>query len=68
MGTIYTGTAHFVSLESARRYFKDYGYTYSDVVRKERAGEIHIGKPAVQPGEFLTVIDGGTRYAIGSVE
>jgi hypothetical protein len=35
----------------------------TEVERKLHDGEIHIGKPAVQAGQTLTIVD-GARYAI----
>jgi len=60
------GTSHFVSRGAAIRYYRDYGYddTAAAVDRKIREGEIHIGKPALKPGQRLTTVDGGKRYAI----
>jgi len=60
------GTSHFVSHAAAVRYYRDYeGADASRAVqRKLAAGEIHIGKPRLKPGERLHVIDSGTRYAI----
>lgn len=58
------GTSNFVSLSAATRYYRDYGYDASDVKRKIREGEIHIGKPSLKPGERLGLTDGGKRYTI----
>lgn len=58
------GTSHFVSLTKAARYYFAYGTTLEEVRRKVEAGEIHIGKPTLKPGETLQIIDNGTRYAI----
>lgn len=60
------GTAHFVSIRTANRYYADYGYSEADVLRKITDGEIHIGKPHLQPGQQLSVIDEGCRYAIAT--
>ena len=61
-----TGTSHFVSRDAAIRYYQPYEYpiTAEAVDDKLARGEIHIGKPDLKPGERLTLIDGGTRYAI----
>lgn len=58
------GTSHFVSMWHAGRYYAAYGWNMPDVEYKLAQGQIHIGKPALKPGEVLTVIDGGARYAI----
>lgn len=60
------GTSHFVSEESAIRYYTDYGYSdvREAVTQKLRDGEIHIGKPPLKENQKLRVIDDGTRYAI----
>jgi predicted membrane protein len=60
------GTSYFKDLYSAFRYYAPYGFDDIDVVRKISEGEIHIGKPSVEQGETLTLIDNGTRYAITS--
>ena len=67
------GTSYFVSRAMAVRYYKPYeGGNLADatraVDRKIAAGQIHIGKPELKPGETLSVIDDGTRYAITSPE
>lgn len=64
--TITVGTSHFTSFAAAVRYWHDYGCKIADVNRKISEGLIHIGKPALKAGDVLTVIDGGTRYAIMS--
>lgn len=61
----YIGTAYFVSLHAAYRYYRPYGTDKAAVDQKIAEGEIHIGKPPLQPGDVLTVIDEGTRYQIG---
>ncbi len=58
-----TGTSHFVSLQTAVRYYKDYGYGLNDVQQKVKDGEIHLGPPVVKDGQKLSIIDGG-RYAL----
>jgi hypothetical protein len=60
------GTSYFTSLSAAVRYYKAYGYDKSDVQRKIREGEIHIGKPKLKPGERLGTTDGGKRYTISN--
>ena len=58
------GTHHFVSKESAIRYYKAYYCDRETVVRKILDSEIVIGKPDLLHGESLITIDSGTRYAI----
>jgi hypothetical protein len=58
------GTSHFVSKQTAIRYYAYEGATAADIDRKLSEGLIHIGKPDLKPGQRLTVIDDGTRYAI----
>lgn len=61
-----TGTSHFVSKRHAIRYYQPYEYPIAAqaVEDKLARGEIQIGKPDLKPGQRLTIIDGGTRYAI----
>ena len=67
------GTANFVSFTKACDYFKGQGFEFDEMTpaeleREVRAkiedGEIAIGKPDLEPGERLLLIDDGTRYAI----
>ena len=64
------GTSHFVSVRAANLYYLNFGYDSGDVLRKIAEGEIHIGKPALKPGQRLEIIDSATgrrwdgRYAI----
>lgn len=60
------GTSHFVSKLKAIRYYRDYegDGAAAAVDRKLAAGEIHIGKPELKPGQKLNIIDNGTRYEI----
>lgn len=59
------GTAHFVSHEAAVSYYDAYEDDPARAVEtKLREGSIHIGKPELKPGQTLSVIDDGTRYAI----
>lgn len=62
------GTSYFVSRAAAVRYYRDYEGSDAPaaVARKLREGSIHIGKPALKPGERLWRIDGGLRYAISN--
>lgn len=62
------GTSHFVSMASAQRYYADYHLTAAAVARKIAEGEIHIGQPETKPGQTLSLIDNGTRYAIEETE
>jgi hypothetical protein len=65
-----TGTSHFVTFERACDYYRAYDPSLTPVelrqwVRgKVNAGEIHIGIPDLKPGERLSIIDDGCRYAI----
>ena len=60
------GTSYFVSISHAAMYYRDYEGRdgYRTAQRKLAAGEIHVGKPALQTGQRLLTIDSGTRYAI----
>jgi len=60
------GTSYFVSHAAAVRYYRAYEGAGAKraVERKLSEGSIHIGKPALKPGEVLSVIDNGTRYQI----
>jgi len=58
------GTSYFVSRAAAIAYYRDYGVTAANVDRKMLAGEIHTGEPPLEPGDTLTTIDDGRRYAI----
>lgn len=64
------GTSHFVSRLKAIRYYSDYEvfggvHNAANLVDcKIAEGDIHIGAPSLKPGQRLTVIDNGTRYAI----
>lgn len=62
------GTSHFVTFESACRYYAVYGYTIADVRQLVNTGEIHIGAPHIKPGERLVFVDNATRYAITTQE
>jgi hypothetical protein len=61
-----TGTCYFVTREAAIRYYQPYEYPIAAeaVADKLARGEIFIGKPDLKPGQRLTTIDGGARYAI----
>lgn len=64
------GTSYFVSVRAANLYYLNFGYDSIDVAKKIYAGEIHIGKPDIKPGQRLEIIDSATgrrwdgRYAI----
>lgn len=58
------GTAYFVSKSEAINYYKPYGYSSHSVERKLADGEIHTGKPPLQPGDKLSVIRDEGRYQI----
>jgi len=58
------GTPYFVSLDAAVRYYAEQRLDRAAVERKLATGEIHIGEPALAPGERLFRIDGGDRYAV----
>jgi hypothetical protein len=54
------GTSHFVTLAAAAQY---YG-SIEAARRKLAAGEIHIGRPEVKPGERLRLDQSEGRYFI----
>lgn len=59
------GTAHFVNIAAARRYYAQQGFTPADVSAKINAGEIHIGKPAIDPyKQALLIIKDEGRYSV----
>ena len=68
--TIY-GTPYFVNFTKACDYYRDQG---NDELTPNELGklvqekidddEIYLGKPDIQVGETLRLIDGGTRYAL----
>lgn len=64
------GTSYFVSHAAAVRYYRatEGKDAAGAVERKLAEGQIHLGKPDLKPGEVLTVIDNGTRYAIKEAE
>ena len=61
------GTSYFINLQAAYRYYAPYGDSHAAVDRKIVEGQIHIGRPAAKDGERLTLIDGGTRWAVVEV-
>jgi hypothetical protein len=58
------GTNYFPGLWAAHRYYATYGESRAAVAEKIAKGEIHIGKPALKPGQKLKLIDCGQRWAI----
>lgn len=60
------GTANFVSKATAIRYYQPYFFenTAVAVEQKIAEGEIFIGQPELRPGETLSIIDDGARYAV----
>ena len=56
-----TGTNHFTDRESARQYFRAYGFNAADVDRKIELKEIEIGQPDKKPGHTMG-IDSDGRY------
>lgn len=62
------GTSHFISRVAACQYYAAYEPNSEDTVaRKLEAGEIHIGKPDLKPGQRLSIIPGEGRYQIEDV-
>lgn len=60
------GTAYFLTMGSAARYYRPLDYSRSDVEQMVTDGTIHIGRPPLKPGEQLQTIDGGARWAVVS--
>lgn len=58
------GTSYFVSERDACRYYRPQGIPAVEVKRKIAEGLIHVGFPPYKAGDYITTIDGGTRYAI----
>lgn len=58
------GTSYFVSKQAALKYYAYERATMVDINRKIDEGLIHIGKPELKPGQILSIIDDGTRYAV----
>ena len=58
------GTLCFPSEAAAVRYYSKLGLTHADVLHKIGMRDITIGKPKLQPGDRLVLIDRRTRYAI----
>jgi hypothetical protein len=59
------GTAHFISLGAAIRYYRPYGFDKADVARKVAEGEIYIGKPETKPNEEIFTRDGRYHIQVG---
>jgi hypothetical protein len=66
------GTSYFVDRVKAVKYYRnqchDNRMALAVVANRLRAGDIHIGKPDIKPGQELIIIDDGTRYAIVEVD
>lgn len=66
-----TGTCYFPSYGAALRHYRPYdpGISMAElrqwIDEKLNAGEIHIGKPPLKPGERLTIED--NRYHVTEV-
>lgn len=65
------GTSYFVSFKHACRYYAEYEKlnwydpTLGKIVQnKINEGQIHIGMPPMKPGQLISRIDGGNRYAL----
>lgn len=59
------GTPYFVSEGAAYDYYYlSYGIGAYEVQQKLADGEIHLGQPPLQPGDTLTTVDHGRRFAI----
>ncbi len=51
------GTPNFPSVADAVDYYSQQGIELRDVRRKIRSGEIYIGKPKLEEGEELLVVE-----------
>ena len=51
------GTPNFPSFADAVDYYNSQGIELRDVRRKIRSGEIYIGKPKLEAGEELMVVE-----------
>lgn len=58
------GTSYFASRGDAESYYRRLGYGRADVKAKLDAGEIHVGRPPLKPGERAELIPGENRYSI----
>lgn len=65
------GTPYFVNFTKACDYYKGQGLDdvspalLESILREKIAeGDIFLGKPELEPGERLLLIDNGTRYGI----
>lgn len=64
MSVTQIGTSHFPTFNAACEYYRTYGESSRDVMRKAASGEIHIGPPELHNGDRLILIDNHLRYAI----
>ena len=60
------GTSNFSTEAAAVSYYSAYGYSRREVLAKIAAGEISIGKPAVKPGEAISLHPREGRYFVTS--
>lgn len=58
------GTSHFINLRAAERYYARQHESAARVATKIAEGEIHIGAPALKPGQRLSIIHGEGRYQV----
>ena len=58
------GTAHFVSVQAAQRYYSAMGYDRLTVNDKLVNGEIFAFPPAIPKGERLVLLNDGQRYGL----
>lgn len=59
------GTSYFISRAAAERYYASYEDNAARAVSRKLAnGEIHIGEPPLEPGQFASIIRGEGRYQI----
>lgn len=68
MRTTRIGTPYFESDVAAVRYYKDYGFSASEVKDKVDGKEIYIGKPVITAGQTLILDRSEGRYFIETVE
>ena len=54
----------FVDERAAIRWGRDNGLAPDTVRTKIANGEIGLGPPPLNPGQGLTTVDGGARYAV----
>ena len=58
------GTNNFVSIQSACKYYREYGINANTVREKIQSGEIIIGKPECKSDAEIVLIDNETRYGV----